>query len=227
MKKLFPIFSVAAITGGAAWLILTGEPAHAGVPKPRPSGVTAPLPSISPVRTTKQVRSAPSLARPREVPAQRESVASAHEVVNEIPTPTVFPSRISDVPMTDWRREQFAALNPQDLELLDYKLGFLSDLRSCLSSEHPEVTGFEGEIEFFAHFKIESDDGRATGTSVDLLNSTASSELDTAFSDCANLAQQGRPFTSEHFAQGKTEFHWATAVKFPLERDNAYLFFVR
>ncbi len=181
---------------------------------------------VAPVARPSVARTAPPPVAAAAEPAAAEGVES-NENAMPLPRPTVFPHSIDEVPMTAWRQEQLAMLDPQDVELLDYKLGVLGSMRDCFAQNHPELASEQGEINFFFHFGVDPQTGVAHGSTIDILDSEASEAVDAAFLACAAEAHAGREYPSDHLGEGQTEFHWATAVRFPLESDNAYLFFAR
>lgn len=138
------------------------------------------------------------------------------------PTPTIFPPSIGSVPMTAWREEQLARLEPLERSMLDYKLGLMDRMRDCLDGRGLS----SGRVEVFLHFSVDDRRWQGAGSGADLLDSTLEPELDAVFLECLTAAHGDAVLPLEALPED-AEYHWATHFDVPFEEDDSYLFFVR
>jgi hypothetical protein len=134
-----------------------------------------------------------------------------------------LPKSIHAAPLGAWGREQVAELPPQQIAMLDYKLGVLSRLERCLSEQKLDKEA--GSVTLFFHYSVDPSLRQARGTSAGLLDSSLSREADAPFLQCLEQAHAGASMPWHDPPPSGNEFHWATDIVLPLEDDGAYDFF--
>jgi hypothetical protein len=159
-----------------------------------------------------------------EQAAQAERAKQAARAEQAPLRPTVFPDRLDAVPMTEWRKAQLSRYDEQEQEMLDYKLGLMSEMRRCLSGHRLS----EGRVDVFLHYKVNPQHGFATGSNVELLDSSLSDkEQDQVVLECMASAHKDRMMRMHKPGPQQQDFHWATEFALPVENDRAYHFFIR
>jgi hypothetical protein len=171
-----------------------------------------PAPPAASVGKPVLAKVAPPPVAPPAAPASTVT-AEAEEV---LPAPTVFPASLDEVPSTPWRDEQLSHYTPQERGMLDFKLGLMSRMRECAGS-----VAWQGPLQVKMHYAFDAGTHLATGTDVETVQPTAGAE---SAVECIRTALVGSTMPMIEEPSG-AEFHWATEVVFPLEKDRAYLFF--
>jgi hypothetical protein len=157
------------------------------------------------------------VAPPPVAPLAAPASAAAGEAEEEVlPAPTVFPASLDEVPSTPWRDAQLAHYTAQERGMLDFKLGLMSRMRECAGS-----VAWDGPVTVKLHYAFDPATHLATGTGVDTIEPTPGTE---SAVECIRTALVGSTMPMVEEPTGE-EFHWATEVVFPLEKDRAYLFF--
>lgn len=183
---------------------------------PSPAAPRWPEPEVA------EVARAAATTEPTEVIVEEDDVLPTPTR----PTPTVFPASLDELPMTAWRAEQLARVEPVEVVLLDYKLGLLADMRECIAENVPDL----GQAQVFLHFRRDPDTGELLGQGADLVDSSLSRESDPALLECIAGAHTGRAASALldelDLPEGRDDFHWSVDLGLPLDRDDAYLWFV-
>lgn len=217
------ISALGFMTGGAEKAAANNAPAAREPTTPRldspipPSESTEPQAPAPPAVSVVQPVVA-KVAPPPVAPLAAPAPAATSEAVQQevLPAPTVFPASLDEVPSTPWRDAQLAHYTPQERGMLDFKLGLMSRMRECAGS-----VAWDGPVNVYLHYSFDAATHLATGTDVETIKPTPGTE---SAVDCIRTAFVGSTMPMvEEPARG--EFHWATEVMFPLEKDRAYLFF--
>lgn len=218
MSRIWSAAPVLTLAGALlGYLLFHREPAppthpndrpQAAAPRPRETGTEEPASAFyqgTPART------APNPQAPPDAYDDEPAVA-----------PSVFPASLDELPSTPWRDAQLARYTPQERAMLDYKLGLMSRMRACAG----DVAG-AGTVHVFLHYTVDPQTNVAIGAGVDPIESTLDADADRVALSCIQGALAGWPMPMIDAAPTQRDFHWATDIVFPLERDNAYLFFTR
>jgi hypothetical protein len=161
---------------------------------------------------------AAKVAPPTAAPLPASGSAVTGEAVKQegLPAPSVFPASLDEVPSTPWRDAQLSQYTPQERGMLDFQLGLMSRMRDCAGS-----VAWEGTVRVYLRYAIDPATHLATGTDVEAIEPTPGTA---SAVECIRTALVGStmPMVEEPFSG---EFHWATELAFPLEKNRAYLFF--
>ena len=212
-------FAVALSIGAASGLVcvaliqtLDRSPAPRA-PAPSPADESA-APEALPVVTPRRA--------PDPVLASTGNAPRAEALPVETTTPKALPDSLDAVPMTPWREAQLARYSAQERAMLDYKLGLMARMRECAAA-----IDTEGKLNVFLHYDAQPGTGVAKGSGVDPIDSSLDRDADEAALDCVREAHVSAPMPLPEAGPEQREFHWATEIIFPLERDRAYQFFAR
>ncbi len=129
------------------------------------------------------------------------------------------PQSLLDVPFTPELVRGLQEMTRDERLWLDYKLGFLSKLESCVQGRIQS----HASIQLWAHFNVDAAKQEATGTDVELTDSGLTTDEEAVFTECAESAHAGTMLRLPH-PPDEGEYHVNTVIAFPLDDDAAYSF---